>query len=151
MIVSNWDGDVGNFLYYNRLFDADLTCEGELEWSDVKPGEIVEGSFDVSNEGAPDSLLNWEVSSYPEWGSWTFNPSSGSNLAQGETITIDVEVVAPNEQNKEFQGEIKVINTDNPGDSCIIEVQLTTKYSLFYIDSSIIVPRPNQVIRLLNY
>ena len=150
MMISNWDGDVGNFLYYNRLFDADLTCEGELEWSDVKPGEIVEGSFDVSNEGAPDSLLNWEVTSYPEWGSWTFDPGSGSNLAQGNTITVDVEVIAPNEQNKEFQGEIKVINTDNPGDSCIIDVRLTTKYILLNVDSSTLVPRSDQLISFFN-
>jgi hypothetical protein len=105
----------------------DLACEGSLTWTDVTPGEIVSGEFEVSNIGEEGSFLDWEVSTYPSWGSWSFNPAFGTGLAAGNLITIDVEVVAPDEQNTEFIGEIRIENIDDPGDFCIIPVLLTTR------------------------
>jgi len=144
MVVSNWDDHIGNYLYYNLLFDADLDCDGSLSWTDVKPGDTVDGSFEVSNNGAPSTLLNWEIESYPDWGTWTFDPSSGTDLPGGESVTVDVEVVAPNEENTEFEGEVIIVNSDNPNDYCVIDVYLKTpcdspilKYSSFYNDLEI--------------
>jgi len=82
----------------------DLSCEGSLSWTDVKPGESVTGEITIENIGDPVSLLDWEVESHPDWGTWTFNPESGEDLETGEYQIIDVEVIAPDNPNTEFFG-----------------------------------------------
>lgn len=113
--------------------EPDLDCEGELRWTDVKPGDVVSGSFEVSNIGDPGSLLNWEIKSKPDWGDWTFDPSSGTGLTpEGSPISVDVEVEAPDEQNMEYEGEIKIVNSDDESDFCVIPVYLKTPVSSFH-------------------
>jgi hypothetical protein len=142
MAVTNWDPDIGNYLYYNKMindtipqFDhkpcisPDLECDGSLSWDNITPGETVQGSFTVSNGGDPGSLLNWEVLSYPDWGTWTFTPSSGTNLPAGDSVTVQVKVVVPNEENTQFQGAVTIINSDKTADSCVISVTLKTPYN----------------------
>ena len=112
----------------------DLECEGELLWEDVNPGDIVTGSFEVGNIGELGSLLDWEVVSWPEWGEWAFDPDSGTDLGEGEITTVSVEIVAPEDENTEFNGEILIENIEDPEDFCTIEVQLVTPvvhHSLF--------------------
>lgn len=105
----------------------DLECEGRLNWSKVKPGSTVTGTFNIKNIGDPDSLLNWKLVTYPSWGNWTFTPSNGTNLTPADgQITVTVSVVAPNEQKKTFTGEIKIINQDDNADNCIITISLAT-------------------------
>jgi hypothetical protein len=106
----------------------DLECDGELSWSDVKPGTNVTGSFEVRNNGAADSILHWKVESYPtDWGTnWTFTPNASILTIGAGWLTVDVEVVAPEEQNEEFTGEIKLINAEDPDDTCTIPVSLVT-------------------------
>jgi len=107
----------------------DLICDGRLVWTGVKPGDTVTGTFQVGNGGDPGSLLNWavETTSLPSWGTnWTFSPSSGTGLPQGSWTTVTVNVVAPNEKNKNFTGKIKVVNSDDSSDYCEIDVSLTT-------------------------
>jgi hypothetical protein len=143
MAVTNWDPDIGNFLYYNQMtnntlpkFDhipysgPDLVCEGVLSWDDIKPGVTIQGSFTVSNGGDPGSLLNWEVLAYPDWGNWTFTPASGTGLLPGDSVTVMVKVVVPNEENTQYQGDVLIINSDKTGDSCTIPVTLKTPYHL---------------------
>jgi hypothetical protein len=142
MAVTNWDPDIGNYLYYNKMindtipqFDhkpcisPDLECDGSLSWDNITPGATVQGSFTVSNGGDPGSLLNWEVLSYPDWGTWTFTPSSGTNLPAGDSVTVQVKVVVPNEENTQFQGAVTIINSDKTADSCVISVTLKTPYN----------------------
>jgi hypothetical protein len=130
MVVTNWDPDTGNYLYYNKInivLNPDLECNGELIWSNIEPGATVEGSFEVSNEGDDFSSLNWEIESFPDWGTWTFEPDSGTDLSPEEgTIMVNVSVVAPNDTGTEFTGEIKVVNADNISDYEIISVSLST-------------------------
>ncbi|MCU0851513.1 MAG: VCBS repeat-containing protein [Candidatus Thermoplasmatota archaeon] len=141
MAVTNWDPDVGNYLYYNKMINyslpqfyshpsigSNLECDGSLLWEDITPEATIQGVFTISNAGDPGSLLNWEVASAPDWGTWTITPSSGRDLPTGETITIQVEVIVPNEQNTPYQGTILVINSDKPGDYCEVPVTLTTPY-----------------------
>jgi len=106
----------------------DLICDGSLSWTDVKPGDTVTGTFQVGNGGDPGSLLNWavEISSLPTWGTWSFSPASGTGLADGSWTTVTVTVIAPSEKNKNFTGDIKVINTDDSTDFCKIDVKLAT-------------------------
>jgi len=109
---------------------ADLTCEGSLSWNDVQGGATVEGSFTVENIGDLGTSLDWEIESYPVWGAWTFDPNGGTGLAPEDgAITVVVEVVAPEDPNMEFEGEIKIVNSENSADFCIIDASLVTPVS----------------------
>jgi hypothetical protein len=119
-----WGLVFGNF---NPMLPGDLNGEGLLNWSDIKPGSTVNGNFTVENVGGPRSYLNWRIDSFPDWGNWTFTPSSGVNLTPDEgSVTVNVEVTAPDIKNQEFKGEVKVINKDNSSDYFIIPVTLRT-------------------------
>jgi len=105
----------------------DLDCSGSLNWIDVPPGSTVTGSFTVENIGDPGSELDWEITEWPSWGSWDFDPNSGNNLKPEDgTVTVNVEVVAPDQQCENFTGEVKVINTEDSNDFDIIYVILQT-------------------------
>jgi hypothetical protein len=106
--------------------NADLYCEGDITLTDVEPGTTVVDSFIVQNSGADGTLLDWEIESTPDWGEWSFDPNGGVDLESWSPITIDVEIVAPEEANTEFTGEIKIINSEDPDDYCIIDVSLST-------------------------
>jgi hypothetical protein len=109
----------------------DLNCEGTLTWTNVEPGGDVTGSFIVKNIGEPDSELDWEVETWPNWGTWTFSPLNGDNLPKDGETNVQVTVVAPDDPNTEFNGEVKVVNKENIDDYCIIPVSLTTPVSFF--------------------
>ena len=107
--------------------NPDLDCYGNLNWGDVERGESINGSFIVQNIGGTGSLLNWEISEYPEWGTWTFTPESGEGLSPEDgQITVQVSIITPLKENTEFEGYIKVINQENPVDYDIIPVYLKT-------------------------
>ncbi|MGF3554938.1 MAG: hypothetical protein ACQXXF_06690 [Thermoplasmatota archaeon] len=105
---------------------GDLDCDGSLNWEKVKAGSTVTGDFQVGNVGDEGTLINWEIASYPTWGTWTFSQTNGTDLAAGDWITINVSVVAPPDKKKEFTGKVKIINSDNPADFCEIDVYLKT-------------------------
>lgn len=144
MAVTNWDSNIGNFLYYNQLFNStpppspqpDLQCSGSLSWSNIKPGVTIYGSFSVSNQGDPGSMLNWDIVSAPDWGTWTFTPSSGSNLSSGGSVTVSVTIVVPNEENTQFRGNVTIINTNETTDSCVLPVSLKTPHSSLVLTRS---------------
>jgi len=99
----------------------------EIFWEDITPGEEATGEFAVKNIGDPNSLLDWEVTEWPEWGDWIFTPFSGSNLKpeDGEFI-VGITVTAPEEENTDFTGEIKIVNKENPDDYDTISITLKT-------------------------
>jgi hypothetical protein len=109
-----------------------LYCTGSLSWSGIEPGATVTGSFQVQNIGDTGSLLNWTINtSSITWGTWTYSPDSGDNLTpeQGPT-TIQVTVTAPNEADSSFEGYIQVINCNDPSDTEVVPVTLTTPTDL---------------------
>ena len=111
-----------------RPFTPDLECTGNLNWSDVNPGSTVTGSFNVENIGEPESLLDWEIIEYPEWGDFSFIPNSGEDLTPEESsTTVQVSVIAPDEKDQEFTGIIKIRNIDDYDDFSIIDVLLVTR------------------------
>lgn len=120
--------DVSFILTDGEPTDPDLECDGGLSWSKVKPGANVTGSFKVRNNGDAGSILNWNISSYPtDWGTnWTFTPKASVLTKDMDWITVDVNVTAPDEKNKEFTGKIKVVNAVDPSDNCEIDVVLKT-------------------------
>lgn len=122
--VSGYYNDMGDMVVYPP---GDLDCDGSLSWTDVSPGATVTSSFTVSNVGISGSLLDWEIASEPDWGTWTFDPEEDLYLTPGASpFIVDVEVVAPNEKNAEFEGEITIVNKENSSDTCAIQVSLAT-------------------------
>ena len=104
-----------------------ISCEGDLDWIDVEPGATVTGSFTVKNIGAPGSELNWEIDTYPDWGEWTFTPDSGTGLTpEDDPVTIEVEVVAPEDPESTFTGSVKIVNIDDTTNYCTIDASLVT-------------------------
>jgi len=110
-------------------FGSDLSCVGSLTWVNVHPGGTVTGSFTVENIGQVASNLSWEITEWPDWGTWTFIPSHGENLTPEQgPITINVSVVAPNKKNTHYTGQITIVNTENSSDFETISVSLATPY-----------------------
>jgi uncharacterized repeat protein (TIGR01451 family) len=106
----------------------DLECEGSLIWgSYVKPGSTVTDVIYVKNVGNSISELDWIIYEKPGWGTWTFNPSEGDNLKPDDgKVAIQVTVVAPNEENKKYTGQVKICNKEDSTDYCVIQVSLAT-------------------------
>ncbi|UCF50675.1 MAG: VCBS repeat-containing protein [Thermoplasmatales archaeon] len=120
-------GTTGISLYENNLYPiSDLECEGSFNWIDVNIGDTITDSFTIGNVGTNGSLLDWDIIKKPIWGEWLFDPNGGDELEPGIILTISVTVIAPAEKNKEFTGEIKLQNKNNPDDYCTIDVYLST-------------------------
>lgn len=105
----------------------DLECDGALNWNNVPRGATVTGKINIGNVGEEGSELNWKIAEEPGWGTWTFTPSNGTELASGCWITISIEVVAPNNPYRRFTGKIKVVNSEIPfSEYCEMNVYLKT-------------------------
>ena len=116
----------------------DLECNGDLQWNKINPGSKVQGSFTIENIGTDGSSLNWKIDAYPDWGDWTFFPSDGDNLKPEDgPLSINVEIIVPNEKNMEFNGQVSIINRNNSLDSCEIDVILMTPKTKTYITNSL--------------
>jgi hypothetical protein len=102
---------------------SDLSCEGNLNWNNVKAGSTVNSSFTVENIGDNESLLDWDIIKKPGWGKWIFTPNCGFNLEYGSPIIINVTVIAP-EEKKGYSGKIHIENIENKNDSCTIDVHM---------------------------
>ena len=120
-------GNTGISWYENNLYaPSKLECIGSLSWSNVKPGSTVEGSFSVKNVGESNSLLDWKISEYPDWGTWTFNPENGKGITpETGSIIVEVNVIAPDEK-QIYKGNITVINEGAISNFEIINVSLST-------------------------
>jgi hypothetical protein len=104
-----------------------IHTEGTLAWGKVKPNSTLSGCFTIENIGASESLLNWEIIEYPNWGTWTFSPMNGQNLKPDDgTCTVEVDVIIPDDKNTDFSGKIKVINKNSNSDYSTISVSLST-------------------------
>ncbi len=111
----------------NEQSGSDVYCDGKLQWDDAAAGNEVTANFTVKNVGEHGSLLHWEIIDYPEWGTWTFTPSSGGGLALGDDgVTVEVSVVAPDKKIRDFSGYVKIINKNNDEDFFILPVSLVT-------------------------
>ena len=120
--------NTANFCIKGLVYSkSDLECNDQLSWTNVKAGDTVTGSFKVENVGDYGSLLSWEIKEYPDWGEWTFTPSNGDGLSPEDgPIEIQVSVVAPDKKNREYNGNIMVVNGDDSDDFCIITISLAT-------------------------
>ena len=95
------------------------------------------GSYKISieNVGDPGSEIDWEISEYPSWGTWTFIPPNGIDLTPEDgPLTIDVEVVAPVDKNEDFSGYVKIVDINDNTNSCLIHVTLATPKTQIFIN-----------------
>ena len=110
----------------------DLQCEGELNWDQIPPGTVVNSTFTVINNGDVGSMLKWEVDneSLPDWGkNWTFTWKylewtwilDGYFVGTSTPEEVFVEVKVPDKRG-EYLGEIVLVNSDDPEDTCVISV-----------------------------
>ncbi|MGC9307634.1 MAG: lectin like domain-containing protein, partial [Thermoplasmatota archaeon] len=104
----------------------DLACSGSLSWSDVRPGRQVTGSFTVENIGEEHSSLDWEITEWPEWGDWTFTPTSRDNIKPGCPASVEVTVDIPDQEDSSFSGTLTVVNTENSSDTATIPISVST-------------------------
>ena len=133
----------------------DLDCYGNIHYDGITGGSTVYGTFEVSNIGGPNSTLNWVIESFPDWGTWTFNPISGENLTPEDgVITVYLTIEMPSETETEFEGYIKVTNQDDVEDYDLIPVyvqtprQKTTDIEFFKIlKNNLIIFRAIQLIQ----
>ncbi|HVQ00265.1 MAG TPA: lectin like domain-containing protein [Candidatus Thermoplasmatota archaeon] len=106
--------------------NPDLSTEGGLSWTGIKPGATAHGNFIVENIGDPMSLLDWRIETWPSWGTWTFQPQNGTGLTPEDgAFTVQVTVVAPS-QRSEFNGTVKIVNIHDPNDFALIPVYMKT-------------------------
>jgi len=127
------------YVFKKPIPDLDCTDDGTLSWSDVRPGVNLDGFITVDNFGGePDSLLDWEIISCPDWGDWNFYPFSGTDVEAFSGIVIDVWVrtgwLYPD---TEYTGEIVLVNSNDPDDTCIIDVSLATPVNQFQSNQQI--------------
>lgn len=105
-----------------------LDCSGSLSWTKVEPGATVTGTFQVHNIGDTGSLLNWRINaSSIAWGTWSYIPEDGENLTPEDgLVTVHVSVIAPDEQDSDFEGYLRVENQQDSNDFNEIPVSLVT-------------------------
>ena len=117
------DTDTAQITVKNR--QPDLYCVDHTFSWEVKPRSTINDVFRIKNNGDPESNLDWEIVSYPTWGSWSFSQESGTDLSPEDgVVTIDLTVKVPIGRNKEYTGEIILENQDDSSDTCVISITL---------------------------
>jgi hypothetical protein len=128
-VISAGDGPVGVICgNIDYIPEPVLECDGEIRWTRITPGSDIIDEFSIGNTGEPGSVLQWEIESYPSWGTWDFSEDSGF-IMDGVWDPIQVFITAPEESQTEFTGTIKIINSNNPSESCTIDVTIETPRS----------------------
>ncbi len=104
---------------------SDIYCNGSLNWGDIIPGETIRGSFTIENRGDNNSVVDWKIVEWPEWGTWTFTPLEGGPLTPDDKpINVNFTIIAPEKKTRDLTGYIKVVNTKNVEDYFILPVSM---------------------------
>lgn len=118
MVRDGWD-------FLSNLFGS-----GTLTWARIRPGSTVSGSFTIANNGASGSYLDWMITSYPDWGTWTFEPESGTSLTPEQgPINVQVTVQVPNEKKSYYNYHVTITNLHNEANYHNIPVSLSMPLS----------------------
>ncbi len=127
---TNWLHDFNTdtcFKLTGDILTPDLKCNGALSWIDVTPGSVVTGTFTVQNSGISGSKLDWAVTNYPGFGTWTFSPQNGNDLKPADgLVVVQVSVIAPNQKKQTFSGTIEITNIHDTSDKETILISLAT-------------------------
>jgi hypothetical protein len=119
---------------YEEPKNADLDCIDSISFEEINPGETITGSLIIENIGESFSRLYWDIVEYPDWGAWTFITNDKEYIRPEDgLINIDFTVVAPNEVNSEFAGNMTIVNKQNPNDIENVLITLKTpRNKMFY-------------------
>ena len=115
----------------NLIAIGNLGCTSELHDWDARPGEDIHRSFEVRNSASYESKLDWEIVSWPDWGTqWSFSVTSGENLGSGCHKDISFSFTAPKPdldvgENKVYKGKIDIVNLDNSSDTASVALSFT--------------------------
>jgi len=135
--VDDWlkilEGDDACFItygYYNENAYSDIESNGVFNWVDIKPGEVLNETIEIWNNGFNGTYLDWRITEWPDWGEWTFNPKDGKDLTHKDGIfSINISFKVPDVEEQNFSGYIRIINDDFVGDFEMIDVSLSTQKS----------------------
>jgi hypothetical protein len=116
------------------IYEPDLESFSELNWTEIVPGSIIIDNITIINSADSPSYLNWEIIEWPDWGKWSFSPINGTNVhPDDEPSIIKITVDIPPEKKTTFNGEIKIVNSDDSNDTCTIPISLTTNKNKLYL------------------
>jgi hypothetical protein len=104
----------------------DLYCDPVgMNFGKQGEGATVTGQIYVCNGGDAGSYLNWyiDTAALPSWGDWTFSAESGSGVAEGDCVIVDVTCVLTAPQGP-YSGEILVYNADDTTDFCKVDTSV---------------------------
>jgi len=127
---------------------ADLTSQKNIVLNDVKAGSTITTNISIQNIGEPQSSLQWEIVSLPDWGRWSIDSSSYQYLkpAMGP-VSVDLNVRLPFYSiNRNYTGSIELVNIENSEDTCTIDITLTTSFSY----RTRLLDRMNQLFAVIN-
>lgn len=132
-VESDFDFVDATFRTYTYDSHVDLVCNGFLNWTaNVSKNEsdpiLLTGSFTVENVGTPLSKLDWEILSWPGWGTWEFSPMNQTGLQPEKgptTVSVNVEGPSTNLPDT-YDGKVIIRNKNNKNDSCIVRARLVT-------------------------
>ena len=135
-IETEYDYVDATFRTYTYKSHVDLVCNGFLNWTaNITGNQSTEinltGSFTVRNNGTPYSRLNWNIITWPGWGTWQFSKKNESNLRPEDGPTeVTVFVEGPHSNIPDtYEGKIWIRNEDNINDTCVINARLVTAKS----------------------
>jgi hypothetical protein len=118
---------VFNIEWLSSTLVSDLDCYGNLNWKKASPGSTLNDTITVENNGDPNSLLDWEITDYPDWGIWFFSPENGVDLTPEDgKIYVDISVIIPNESKLHLSGILEISNINYPDDVETIPIIITT-------------------------
>jgi len=112
--------------------EADVSTDGTIQVQNSQPGSQINASFTISNIGTPTSQLDWEITSFPDWGAWTFSQLQGTDLTPEDgPVQINVSIVLPDKKNTELTGYVYITNIEDITDQSVIPISITTPKNYF--------------------
>ncbi len=102
-----------------------LTATTALNWDHIKKKSTLSGTITLQATADPGTLIPWEITDIPSWGTWTFSATNGT-ITAGTPQTITVTATAPSQRNHHYAGHISIINPQDPSDYCLVHLSVTT-------------------------
>jgi C1A family cysteine protease len=116
---------------------SDLSVDGSIKISDVRPGTTIACNITIENVGEAFSKLYWDAVEFPSWGIWTIVPDEDSYglLPEDGPQQIQITIEVPDEEQQTFTGVLRVVNVFDGTDYELVDVSVTTpKTHLGFLD-----------------
>jgi len=108
-----------------------LDAYDEINLRGAKAGSKIDTDIYIENVGEEQSSLFWQITDYPDWGTWSFSSLSGDYLKpESGAEKISVSIRLPMQRNTELTGEITIINREDANNEISIPVYIKTSKPL---------------------